>query len=425
MKDRPELHLVDERPPSPDELAALEAGARALLGGDLDPDDNEALLALALGGDVLDEQLVDAEGDDAAALATALDGPGQHPLAEFARCLRAAHGSESFRGGALDPSDNEALLAVAVGAELLDGTIIDGEREAGEVLAIGIDQGVGDGPLLRLAASLQASSRPGTIDEITVERLVRHALRRANAEGDASKEAPRRPIWPIASALVALAAGVALWVTAGPASDEAAVSRAPIATDAPVSETRESVATARELAKNDREGLRNERLAPVGASRAPSPTRSRASGARPKGAPAEVPEAAAPPAPDDAFALAEESAPPASAMGGRASPEAEPFATAEPLGDAGGRQSKTVRPPAESEAEGGDADARANASASRFAAPRGGTTDSAFASRSTSTLFDPSSPFSVKGGESERMARIVAVRSAELRANRFASWGIR
>jgi hypothetical protein len=46
-------------------------------------------------------------------------------------------------------------------------------------------------------------------------------------------------------------------------------------------------------------------------------------------------------------------------------------------------------------------------------------------SRSTQELFDPGEPFPQKGGESERMGKIVASRQADLRANRFAAWGVR
>jgi len=45
--------------------------------------------------------------------------------------------------------------------------------------------------------------------------------------------------------------------------------------------------------------------------------------------------------------------------------------------------------------------------------------------RSTQELFDPATPFPSKGGESERMGKIVASRAADLRANRFAAWGVR
>ena len=46
-------------------------------------------------------------------------------------------------------------------------------------------------------------------------------------------------------------------------------------------------------------------------------------------------------------------------------------------------------------------------------------------SRSTAHLFDPTTPFPAKGGETERVSRIVQARQADLRKNRFASWGVR
>jgi hypothetical protein len=45
--------------------------------------------------------------------------------------------------------------------------------------------------------------------------------------------------------------------------------------------------------------------------------------------------------------------------------------------------------------------------------------------RSTQDLFDPAEPFPQKGGESDRLGKIVASRQADLRANRFAAWGVR
>ncbi|MCC6524788.1 MAG: hypothetical protein IT373_19175 [Polyangiaceae bacterium] len=45
--------------------------------------------------------------------------------------------------------------------------------------------------------------------------------------------------------------------------------------------------------------------------------------------------------------------------------------------------------------------------------------------RSTQALFDPAQPFPARGGESERMDRIARARAADLRANRYASWGVR
>jgi hypothetical protein len=45
--------------------------------------------------------------------------------------------------------------------------------------------------------------------------------------------------------------------------------------------------------------------------------------------------------------------------------------------------------------------------------------------RSASELFDLTEPFPRTGGESARIDRIASARTADLRANRFASWGVR
>ncbi len=45
--------------------------------------------------------------------------------------------------------------------------------------------------------------------------------------------------------------------------------------------------------------------------------------------------------------------------------------------------------------------------------------------RSTQSLFDPAKPFARIGGESARLDRIARARAADLRANRFAAWGVR
>lgn len=47
------------------------------------------------------------------------------------------------------------------------------------------------------------------------------------------------------------------------------------------------------------------------------------------------------------------------------------------------------------------------------------------AARSTQELFDAATPFPRSGGESARVDRIATARAADLRANRFAAWGIR
>jgi hypothetical protein len=47
------------------------------------------------------------------------------------------------------------------------------------------------------------------------------------------------------------------------------------------------------------------------------------------------------------------------------------------------------------------------------------------AARSTTDLFDAATPFPRTGGESARVDRIAGARAADLRANRFAAWGVR
>ena len=44
--------------------------------------------------------------------------------------------------------------------------------------------------------------------------------------------------------------------------------------------------------------------------------------------------------------------------------------------------------------------------------------------RSTETLFDPAEKFPLRGGESARVDKIASARAADLRANRFAAWGV-
>lgn len=46
-------------------------------------------------------------------------------------------------------------------------------------------------------------------------------------------------------------------------------------------------------------------------------------------------------------------------------------------------------------------------------------------SRSTTALFDPATPFPREGGETARIDRIAGARAADLRANRYAAWGVR
>lgn len=45
-------------------------------------------------------------------------------------------------------------------------------------------------------------------------------------------------------------------------------------------------------------------------------------------------------------------------------------------------------------------------------------------SRSTQDLFDPGEPFPARGGESDRIGKIVSARASDLRQNRFMEWGV-
>lgn len=55
----------------------------------------------------------------------------------------------------------------------------------------------------------------------------------------------------------------------------------------------------------------------------------------------------------------------------------------------------------------------------------GGTQAALIRARSTQELFDAATPFPRSGAESARIDRIAAARGSDLRANRFASWGVR
>ena len=64
-------------------------------------------------------------------------------------------------------------------------------------------------------------------------------------------------------------------------------------------------------------------------------------------------------------------------------------------------------------------------SAPAAAAPGAPPPAARIASRSTTDLFDATTPFPRSGGESARVDRIAGARAADLRANRFAAWGVR
>ncbi|MFO0585983.1 MAG: hypothetical protein U0441_00520 [Polyangiaceae bacterium] len=83
-----------------------------------------------------------------------------------------------------------------------------------------------------------------------------------------------------------------------------------------------------------------------------------------------------------------------------------------------GRLGTSSAPPPSSVAQAPAAAATAVAMSPSPSAPR-------IAARSTQEMFDAATPFPRSGGESERVDRIAAARASDLRANRFAAWGVR
>lgn len=79
----------------------------------------------------------------------------------------------------------------------------------------------------------------------------------------------------------------------------------------------------------------------------------------------------------------------------------------------------------------GQHDAQSPASVAQAPAPAPAATAAAgerqarIAARSTADLFDATTPFPRTGGESARVDRIASARASDLRANRFAAWGVR
>lgn len=411
---RRDLHVLDEPAPSASSLRGEADLVRALTHqGTLDPLDHEALLALALGDEVVEEPALESERVEADRLRAALEGEGTHPLAELALALRHA---KMERTPALGHADHEALLALSLRIDVPSEPESDAERIEAERLRLALEDD-GSHPLAELVTSLRAANAPGGLDEVTHERLLRRALhslddrgRDAEASGRATAKMAARPSrWAMASGLLALAAGVALLVSRPTDRAPAVVASKADAPGAP-----EAVAVAPRVSAprggsafdpaEDAAGRRPGRANPP-------------AGAAPMAA-AEPTSASAPRrgrAADDAFADG------ASATGGterkrafEGAPRAESLAAAE---EASPRAE--VTPFAE----------EASRSPERVAfvpseiPPTDGLGRRAV--RSTSALFDPAMPFPTRGGESERLGRIVASRAADLRANRFAAWGIR
>jgi hypothetical protein len=388
---RKDLRLIkpDERV-EPSALAQATDALRAALGaGDLDEVDHEAILALTLGDDVFEASA--AEHAEAEALAQALSGRGSHPLAELCAALRAAHG-----GGELAGEDHEALIALTVDTA---AGVRHPDRSEAERLAQALE-GAGDHPLAELAASLRAAERGRALPPIDAELLLSLATgthpeleeaerRRADALARGLATAPilgsaAHPLADLAASLraaerggelspsdgevlLSLATGAAAELSQAEREDAAALERALAGEGShPLAELAASLRAASGSASLGE--LHNERVlrsALERAARALRLGRSAFIGA--------------------VVALAAGFALFVGSMG-----------WLETVGGTGRLARHNVRDALQ-----------------------------LIDSRSTLKLFDPAEPFPVKGGESERMEKIVASRAADLRANRFSAWGVR
>lgn len=105
-------------------------------------------------------------------------------------------------GGTIDRLDNEALLALVLGDDVAEAAILDEERAEADALSLAL-AGQGTHELAELAFALRHAARPRELDEVTHERLLGGALRR---------KPERRAYWPLVSGVLALAAGVAVFL---------------------------------------------------------------------------------------------------------------------------------------------------------------------------------------------------------------------
>ncbi|MEM9695770.1 MAG: hypothetical protein AAGA56_24720 [Myxococcota bacterium] len=213
-RDPSRLHLVKPSPPSPRTVGRQAEPVHALVGGELDVGDNEALLALALGEDVAAENFASHEVERADVFRRRLERGGGSPLAELATALRMAH-----RPPALDERDREVLLALGAGGEVtavsppLERAFADelrhafapsalGDRDGDALLALaGLEADLTGSPLLdeSFADVLRAAYRPSVLDELA-ERRVQNRV---------GVQSPSRG-WRVGALMVA--AGVALVV---------------------------------------------------------------------------------------------------------------------------------------------------------------------------------------------------------------------
>ncbi len=127
---------------------------------------------------------------------------------ELADGLRAA-----YRPADLDASDNDALIAAALGLPATDAPASLAEREAGARLREAIEHPRADGrdePEVELLDALVAAHRPRDIDPLRNELLITRALKRSS-----ERTATRRALPFVTAAVLgvaAMAAGVAMYL---------------------------------------------------------------------------------------------------------------------------------------------------------------------------------------------------------------------
>jgi hypothetical protein len=370
----------------PNQLRGATGALRAALDpGELAGIDHEAILALTLGDDVFEASAE--ERAEAAALARALDSRSGHPLADLAEALRACRDDE-----VLDGADHEALIALAVDPSAADA---HPEQAAARALARAL-AGEATHPLAELATSLRHAGG-GELAVVDGELLL--ALSTGDADFEHDRESPAR----LAAALEGHATH-------------------------PLAELATSLRAARggELAPLD-----GELLLAFATGDADVGGRERESADR------------------LAAALAGEGSHPLAEL---ATSLHAASSAAVPLGDlkherilrtAIDRAARAVRRRADSMGRGAFIGAIVALAAGfalfvgslQWLETRGGTGRMArgvvtekvdlIDARSTLDLFDPAEPFPAKGGESERMEKIVASRASDLRNNRFSAWGVR
>lgn len=194
-------------------LAALAGALRAATTSPpLAKADNEVLLALTVGEDAA---LLAVERDSAETLRHALDGYGAHPLASFTEVLRATAGSPR-----LADADNDTLVAMVTGVlSASEAEQSEAAKLAAALDGAGEHPLVATATALRAALPQAAAGALPDMDQMGYERILKRAFDRAvdDAKGELGQDGNPSPVSgpgraaTLVVALVALAAGFALF----------------------------------------------------------------------------------------------------------------------------------------------------------------------------------------------------------------------